>query len=48
VFFSQTSRGTDTEKFTSFVDEVKMVEREQPMKPHDYSKVKFEKMNAQN
>jgi hypothetical protein len=28
------------EKFTSFVDEVKLVERERAMKPTDYSKVK--------
>ncbi|CAB4019024.1 Hypothetical predicted protein [Paramuricea clavata] len=33
-----TSRGMNTEKFMSFVDEAKMVEREQPVKPPDYSK----------
>jgi hypothetical protein len=32
----------NTEKFMSFVDEAKMVEREQPVKPPDYSKVEFE------
>ena len=33
-----TSRGMNAERFTSFVDEVKMVERERPVKPQDYSK----------
>ncbi|XP_028398069.1 uncharacterized protein LOC114521739 [Dendronephthya gigantea] len=35
-----TSRGINEERFTSFVDEAKLVKREQPVKPPDYNKEK--------
>ena len=39
--FLQASKGADTEKFVTFVDEAKIVERETHAKPTDYSKVMF-------